>query len=82
MLTPSSRRCFRRYHRHLQLCRRPRRPWALDGRGHRQRPSDQKGLSRGILDSADGQWYASQAIVTDRGEVRAMRYVAIFAKRI
>jgi len=35
-------------------------------------PSDQKGLSRGILDSADGQWYASQPIVTDRGEVRAM----------
>ena len=37
----------------------------LDRRGHRQRPSDQNGLSRSILDSAHGQWYASQPIVTD-----------------
>src|SRR5713226_8821015 len=54
-LTPSSRRRLRRNHRHL-LCRRLRLPLRLLPRlallegGHRQLPTDQKGLSRGILD--------------------------------
>src|SRR5579859_2622048 len=54
LLTPSSRRRFRRHHRH-PFCRRlhlPRRllpRLALLETGHRQ-PTDQKGLSRGILD--------------------------------
>src|SRR5437867_4303611 len=52
-LTPSSRRRLRRHHRHF-LCRRLRLPLlprlALVEGGHRQLPTDQKGLSRGILD--------------------------------
>src|SRR5437588_3722920 len=54
-LTPSSRHrpCPHRHHRHLP-CRRLRLPLlprlALVERGHRQLPSDHKGLSRGILD--------------------------------
>src|SRR5438128_2275459 len=54
-LTPSSRRRLRRHHRHF-LCRRLRLPLRLLPRralvegGHRQVPTDQKGLSRGILD--------------------------------
>src|ERR1035441_8673143 len=56
LLTPSSHRHFRRHHLHL-LCRRPRlplrllplpRPALVEG-GHRQ-PTDQKSLSRGILE--------------------------------
>src|SRR5438034_5613443 len=52
-LTLSSRRLCR-HHRHL-LCRRLRLPLclarlALVEGGHRQLPTDQKGLSRGILD--------------------------------
>src|SRR5713226_6188527 len=53
-LTPSSRRRLCRHHRHL-LCLRLRLPLRLlrlalvEGR-HRQLPTDQKGLSRGILD--------------------------------
>src|SRR2546428_221806 len=53
--TPSSRRRLCRHHRHL-LCRRLRLPLrllprpALVERGHWQLPTDQKGLSRGILD--------------------------------
>ena len=49
MVTPSSRR-LRRHHRHL-LCRRPRLPLRLLPRlalvegGHRQPPTDQKGLT-------------------------------------
>src|ERR1039457_5266889 len=52
-LTPSSRRRLLRHHRHF-LCRRLRLPLrllprrAVVERGHRQ--TDQKGLSRGILD--------------------------------
>jgi hypothetical protein len=52
---PSSRRRLCRHHRHL-LCRRLRLPLPLLPRlalvegGHRQLPTDQKGLSRGILD--------------------------------
>src|SRR5712692_6366428 len=49
-LTPSSRRLCR----HHLPCRRLRLPLlprlALVGRGYRQQPTDQKGLSRGILD--------------------------------
>ena len=47
----------RRHHRHLLLCRRLRLPLRLLPRlalvegGHRQLPTDQKGLSRGILDA-------------------------------
>src|SRR6266568_9135444 len=52
-LTPSSRRRLRRHHRHF-LCRRLRLPLlprlALVEGGHRQLSSDQKSLSRGILD--------------------------------
>src|SRR5712692_3324527 len=54
-LTPSSRRRLRRHHRHF-LRRRLRLPLPLLPRlalvegGHRQLPSDQKGLRRGILD--------------------------------
>src|SRR5712692_1382350 len=54
-LTPSSRRRLCRHHRHL-LCPRLRLPLRLLPRlalvegGHRQLPTDQKGLSRGILD--------------------------------
>jgi len=54
-VTPSSRRRLCRHHRHL-LCRRLRLPLRLLPRlalvegGHRQLPTDQKGLSRGILD--------------------------------
>src|SRR6266566_6091412 len=53
-LTLSSRRLCRHHHRHL-LCRRLRLPLrlprlALVEGGHRQLPTDQKGLSRGILD--------------------------------
>src|SRR6266849_2802083 len=53
-LTPSSRRRLCRHRRHL-LCRRLRLPLRLLPRlalvegGHRQLPTDQKGLSRGIL---------------------------------
>src|SRR5713101_8044209 len=55
MLTPSSRHHLGRHHRHL-LCRRLRLPLRLLPRlalvegGHRQLPSDQRGLRRGILD--------------------------------
>ncbi len=51
-LTPSSRRHLCRHHRHLLLCRRLRLPprLALVEGGHRQLPTDQEGLSRGILD--------------------------------
>src|SRR5271169_20983 len=54
-LTPSSRRRLRRHYPHL-LCRRLRLPLRLLPRlapvegGHRQLPTDQKNLSRGILD--------------------------------
>ena len=54
-LTPSSRRRLCRHHRHL-LCRRSRLPprpllrRALVEGGHRQVPTDQKGVSSGILD--------------------------------
>src|SRR5258708_9012519 len=51
-LTPSSRR-LRRRHRHLLCRRRPRRllpRLALVEGSHRQLPTNQKGLSRGILD--------------------------------
>src|SRR5712692_7516071 len=54
-LTPSSRRRLCRHHRHL-LCLRLRLPLRLLPRlalvegGHRQPPTDEKGLSRGILD--------------------------------
>src|SRR5208282_612434 len=55
-LTPSSRRRSCRHHRHLlSLCRRLRLPprllprLALGERGHRQLPTDQKGLETGIL---------------------------------
>ena len=53
-LTPSSRRRLRRHHRRL-LCRRLHLPLRLLPRlapvegGHRQLPTDQKCLSRGIL---------------------------------
>ena len=56
MLTPSSRHHLRHHHRHL-LCRRLRLPLpllprlALIEQEHRQLPSDQKGLSRGILNA-------------------------------
>ena len=54
MVAPSSRRRHCRHHRYL-LCRRLRLPLRLprlalvEGR-HPQLPSDQRGLSRGILD--------------------------------
>jgi hypothetical protein len=53
-LIPSNRRRLCRHHRHHLLCRRLRLlllPLALVEGVHRQRPTDQKGLSRGILDS-------------------------------
>jgi len=67
MLTPSSRR-LSRHHRHLPfLCRRRRLPPRLLPRlvllegGHRQLPTDQAGLSRGIPDVivVMDKWYAS-----------------------
>src|ERR1035437_6772976 len=71
MLTPSSRRLCR--HHLLFLCRRLRLPpprllprLVLVEGGHRQLPSDQEGLGRGILDvfCSCPKWYAPYPLAT------------------